>query len=495
MASPRRRGAPSRLALIALFGASVGAHALAVLALALVGRTGAPPPSEPGEPAGELSPAERCALEAAAEAGLRALVCATPYYGDALACSDEPMRALELDLIRCRGRRVADDSSADEDLEDDRAEVAVLDPSELPEDPSDTEAPPDPADETAETDDAPPARPRPEAQVVEVPEGEDAPEPPEDTRFLAERDSRVDEETVARGDTREMAERPGDGEPSESERGETAEAERSGPDAPEQRAHDAAGEAEAPADEAEAPAADSAEADGSADDAGAGEREVAARADPESQRPGLEDGIEAPAGAGEIPILGDGRVPEWEELLSAADGDGGSGERASMGAPGASGGAAPDLRPSEELLADAMGGGGGSVDHLGDVREGESTALNTVQWKHAGFFNRVKRAVAQHWDPEAVYRARDPDGSTYSLRRRITGVRVSLREDGALDGVGVIRGSGVRALDDEAVRAFEAAAPFPNPPEDLVDEASGTLSFRFGFYFDVRRGWNIFRSR
>ena len=43
--------------------------------------------------------------------------------------------------------------------------------------------------------------------------------------------------------------------------------------------------------------------------------------------------------------------------------------------------------------------------------------------------------------------------------------------------------SGVSELDDEAVRAFHAAAPFPNPPEGLVKD--DLITFAFAFYFEI----------
>ena len=45
----------------------------------------------------------------------------------------------------------------------------------------------------------------------------------------------------------------------------------------------------------------------------------------------------------------------------------------------------------------------------------------------------------------------------------------------------------------EAVRAFQAAAPFPNPPAVLRDK-DGMISFNFGFYFEIGKKSNIFRS-
>jgi TonB family protein len=155
----------------------------------------------------------------------------------------------------------------------------------------------------------------------------------------------------------------------------------------------------------------------------------------------------------------------------------------------------PNLRPSQDVLERAIGGG--SVDALDGIESGETTALNTKQWKFASFFNRMKRQVAQNWHPEQIWRRHDPNGNVYGFKDRVTLVKVSLDRKGKLAEIVVVRGSGVDVLDEEAVRAFRAAQPFPNPPEGMQD-ASGLLSFTFGFRFEIgARGgsWRIFRHR
>ena len=80
------------------------------------------------------------------------------------------------------------------------------------------------------------------------------------------------------------------------------------------------------------------------------------------------------------------------------------------GQSGAGGGAprVPNLKPTKEVLERALGGG--SVDHLEDVESGDETALSAKRWIYASFFNRVKRQVAQNWDPQTVWRRRRSDG-------------------------------------------------------------------------------------
>jgi len=50
--------------------------------------------------------------------------------------------------------------------------------------------------------------------------------------------------------------------------------------------------------------------------------------------------------------------------------------------------------------------------------------------------------------------------------------------------VQVIGRSGIQDLDDAAVEAFKAAAPFPNPPKGIVDE-DGTIRIRWDFILEA----------
>ena len=136
-------------------------------------------------------------------------------------------------------------------------------------------------------------------------------------------------------------------------------------------------------------------------------------------------------------------------------------------------------------------------DALQDVEEGEQTLLNSKRWLYASFFNRVKRRVSENWHPDRAYLRRDPSGNVYGFRDRLTILRVRLNPAGKLKDVHVEKASGVGFLDDEAIAAFRAAEPFPNPPRGLVDRGSGLISFRFGFLFELSRRptFRLFRYR
>jgi TonB family protein len=154
-----------------------------------------------------------------------------------------------------------------------------------------------------------------------------------------------------------------------------------------------------------------------------------------------------------------------------------------------------DLRPSNKILSKAIGAA--FPDALPGVREGDKTLLNTKRWRFASFFNRVKAAVAQHWNPAGVYRRHDPTGNVYGFKSRLTVLKVWLYPDGRLKRILLQHPCGLSFLDNEAVRAFRAAAPFPNPPRRLVDKQTNLIHFSFGFIFEIIRGpvFRIFRYR
>jgi TonB family protein len=143
------------------------------------------------------------------------------------------------------------------------------------------------------------------------------------------------------------------------------------------------------------------------------------------------------------------------------------------------------LVPNSMQLARAIGAG--TQDHLPEVDDGPTTALNAKGWKFASFFNRIKRQVAQHWRPADQYEKRDPTGNIYGSGQWVTFLRVVLKPDGTLSGVAVDKPSGLEFLDDEAVEAIKRGSPYPNPPSQLIGEG-GLIAFKFGFFFDVDGG-------
>jgi protein TonB len=89
-----------------------------------------------------------------------------------------------------------------------------------------------------------------------------------------------------------------------------------------------------------------------------------------------------------------------------------------------------------------------------DAQESEVVSLDTRDFRYISYFAHIKRKIELSWAyPEEAARA----GIFGELM-----VQFTLLRDGSLEGVRLVRSSGSRILDEEAVRAIEFANPY-NP--------------------------------
>ena len=212
------------------------------------------------------------------------------------------------------------------------------------------------------------------------------------------------------------------------------------------------------------------------------------KGDPQGQDQGDEAGEGQSAGkdGGED---GSGEQRLVEDRADASEASQGSGAAARRGVLDAD---TAKLAGSPGMLRDTFGPRG-NQDVLRDVDEGVENILDSKKHRYASFFNRIRDRVAGHWSPSKVHDRYDPDRSKYGDKRRTTVLMVRLDSAGELVKVVIQSRSGAGHLDDEAVRAMKAAAPFPNPPEGLADPETGTIDFRFGFILEFDGSARIFR--
>jgi len=379
--------------------------------------------------------------------------------------------AMWMDLSGCQGSGEAIAAAPIELMQPRQLdELTPIDPEPLLEQlRRDEQKPPPPQLQPAQPQQAappPPPPPQRPAQVVEVAKPNTDKEP-DNARFLSEHNVEVAKQTVARGSVQEPM--VAKSKPEELQ-AKNDPKEASIKEAPEQ----------APGKDAKAP-----DAPGMLAMRPPGAPQPS-EAPQDARTRGEQSGAKGPIVAdGFIPRRGDGAIEQQKrdpgELARGQSGAGG-------GTPNV-----PNLKPTPEMLERAVGGG--SVDHLEDVDNGNETALSAKRWVYASFFNRLKRQVAQNWNPAQVWRRTDPNGTVNGFKTRVTEVRVSLAANGSLSKVVVTNPSGVGDLDDEAVRSFHAAAPFPNPPDGLVKD--GMITFAFAFYFEIgqpRSTWRVVRS-
>ncbi len=109
--------------------------------------------------------------------------------------------------------------------------------------------------------------------------------------------------------------------------------------------------------------------------------------------------------------------------------------------------------------------------------------INTRKVKFAPYAHLLVRALEEQWRPgQANY-------SQYPVEERRALMRLTIERDGSLGGVEILRPSPIRQLNESAVAAIHAAAPFrPLPRSWGLDRVSFYLTFEvLGDRFVFRR--------
>ncbi len=91
-----------------------------------------------------------------------------------------------------------------------------------------------------------------------------------------------------------------------------------------------------------------------------------------------------------------------------------------------------------------------------NARSSDPVSLNTRDPIYVSYFTKIKQNIEQQWEyPEAALR--------YGLQGRLS-LEFSIGSSGQLEQLRMTRSSGYQVLDEEALRAIKAAAPFPPIP-------------------------------
>lgn len=154
-----------------------------------------------------------------------------------------------------------------------------------------------------------------------------------------------------------------------------------------------------------------------------------------------------------------------------------------------------DLVPNYSLTPDGrkdlarhVGDPSQTDDYLKDVDKGLQTMLSTREFLYYSYYNRIKSKIRQYWEPnvrESVKIIYRKGRSIASSKDRVTQVLITLNANGDLQRIEVITQSGIKPIDDAAVKAFKQAAPFPNPPKGMV-ENDGKIRIRWDFILEAR---------
>jgi protein TonB len=127
-------------------------------------------------------------------------------------------------------------------------------------------------------------------------------------------------------------------------------------------------------------------------------------------------------------------------------------------------------------------------DHLKDVQTGAETILSSREFVYYAYYSRIKDRLRLYWEPkikEKMNRIFASGRKIASEEDRITKLVIVLDQAGKLIKVQVLSESGLKDLDDAAIEAFQAAAPFPNPPKGII-ESDGTIKIRWDFVIEAQ---------
>jgi TonB family protein len=121
-------------------------------------------------------------------------------------------------------------------------------------------------------------------------------------------------------------------------------------------------------------------------------------------------------------------------------------------------------------------------DRLDGVAEGEKTILSTREFKFFSYYNRIKDLLRQHWKPNVERKLARlwSKGRNIGETEMTTKLIVTLDANGSIQKISRVESSGIDEVDAAAMEAFQAAAPFPNPPKGLIEE-DGLLRVRWDF--------------
>lgn len=113
-----------------------------------------------------------------------------------------------------------------------------------------------------------------------------------------------------------------------------------------------------------------------------------------------------------------------------------------------------------------------SDDYLPNITSGERTILSTREFRYFSYYNRIKELLRQYWKPSIEREVAKLWGKGRMLKEEelTTRVLVLLDQRGQIQKISKVGVSGFSEIDEAAIQAFHQAAPFPNPPNGLVDK-------------------------
>lgn len=120
------------------------------------------------------------------------------------------------------------------------------------------------------------------------------------------------------------------------------------------------------------------------------------------------------------------------------------------------------------------------------VQEGFFTILNADQFTYFAFFNRMNEQVRNRWTSRVrafVGTLDQAELMRLSIRNQTTRGELILSKTGEFISAKITDRSDADELDQATIESFKAAAPFLNPPVELVENGVIRLPYVFTLYF------------
>ena len=121
------------------------------------------------------------------------------------------------------------------------------------------------------------------------------------------------------------------------------------------------------------------------------------------------------------------------------------------------------------------------------------TILNSQEFKYFSYYDRIKDQVTETWRPlirNAIKKVKaDPKTyGTLEIRYYTTELEIVLNSKGSIISTSSLENSGQELFDYVATQAFRKAAPYANPPKELVKDGRFTLRWNFTIRVEAS-GW------
>lgn len=129
-------------------------------------------------------------------------------------------------------------------------------------------------------------------------------------------------------------------------------------------------------------------------------------------------------------------------------------------------------------------------ENLDKLQSSSQTNFNTVEWKHAAFFERIRKKIAYHWTPGKQISLHDPQRKLFNNNDVTTALNIVIDNEGQVIKIEILSSSSIFFLDDEAINAIKKSSPFSYPPKELFDNKD-EFSFQFAFTIYFEKGFNV----